>query len=423
MKLFLLLTATPLVFGEPTKSTYAMSYPFAYKAFLEKYLPTAENLIQKNDTSKCAEWVKLCIDDGAMTSCGGPWGNDFQLHSVGAYKRDAGSKTMEQIEIEWSKSMGAMDRYDPFFDFNFGVVTEDLDTYIAAFDDDKVPYFASTFMNPETKEEYKSILVQVPGSLADGAKSLLSLEIMAKSSVLLSGRSGLHHHSLTRASPDALARAEAHFQSTTRKVGANGKPVLKKVHLSFASSDLDRDIKYFEGVLQGSKVFEADTSEGKMYAGKMISSDETEFVYRESSIQTQGPTSVAQWEAYQSGLHKTCLNSADNNGFDRLADNHGENEAGENRTLDTYIKAQKSAGLPYRFYSSIPGSSEVRRLQSGPGNMFFLYVYGPNGWGMQLIGACQDASLCPATTPAFYDMCTQGIKGHCDHDGNSTIVV
>lgn len=161
-----------------------------------------------------------------------------------------------------------------------------------------------------------------------------------------------------------------------------------------------------------------------MYAGKMFSTDETEFVYRQASTPTQGPTTVAQWEAYQSGLHKTCFNSEENDGFDRLADNHGENTAVD-RTLDDHIKAQKSAGLPYRFYGAIREST-LATVQSGvfpPSGIFFLYVYGPNGWGMQLIGSCQDTSLCPTTTPGGYNMCTQGITGHCNQDGESSIVV
>ena len=47
------------------KSTYAMSHPFAFKAWMEKYLPTGEHVVQENSTALCNEWVKLCIDDGA----------------------------------------------------------------------------------------------------------------------------------------------------------------------------------------------------------------------------------------------------------------------------------------------------------------------------------------------------------------------
>lgn len=330
---------------------------------------------------------------------------------------------MEQIETEWTKSMGSMDKYDPFFDFNFGVVTTDLDSYVTAFDKDKVPYFASTFSDPQTGAKYKSILVQIPGSLAAGAKSILSLEIMAKSSSLLSARQNIHHHSSPRASPSALASAEAHFASIARKVGSNGKPLLKKVHLSFASSDLDRDIKYFEGVLGGSKVFEASTDEGKMYAGKMYSDDETELVYRQATASTQGPTTVAQWEAYVSSLHKTCFVPEKNEGFDRLADNHGGYNPAPSGYLDTVIKAQKSAGLPYRFYGTIRGLEEQHDYFPPGGSNYFLYVYGPNGWGMQLIGGCQDKSLCPASTPGGYDMCKQGITGHCSQDGDQSSII
>jgi len=411
---FLLLACIPAgVLGGLGKSTYAMSHPFAYKSFMETYLPTAENMVQENSTSTCVEWVKLCIDDGHMTACSGPQGT-FQMHSVGAYKRESGSKSMEQIETEWTKSMGAMDKFDPFFDFNVGFVTTGLDSYIAAFDKDKVPYFASTFTDPDTKKQYKTILVHVPGSLAAGAKSITSIEIMAASSELLSARAGVHQHSLPRASPRSLAKAEERLARAPRKLASNGMPVLVHVHLSFASSDLDRDSKYFESVLQGKKVYEAATSEGKMYAGKMVSSDEAEIVYRQSSTPTQGPTTVAQWEAYQSGLHTKCFVSAQNEGFDRLADNHGGHAMAQVAYLDDYIKGQKSAGLPYRFYAMGGGSGAAS---------YFFYLYGPNGWGMQIISSCQDSSLCPSSTPGGYNMCTQGITGDCSHDQPGSIVV
>ena len=39
--------------GALGKSTYAMSHPFAWKAFMENYFPTAENMVQTNSTTKC----------------------------------------------------------------------------------------------------------------------------------------------------------------------------------------------------------------------------------------------------------------------------------------------------------------------------------------------------------------------------------
>ena len=49
------------------------------------------------------------------------------------------------------------------------------------------------------------------------------------------------------------------------------------------------------------------------------------------------------------------------------------------------------------------------------GRMQFLYLYGPNGWGYQVIGTCSDTSLC-GDNIVNYDMCTQGVAGHCDAD-------
>jgi len=239
------------------KDTYAMSHPFAFKDFMEKYLPTAEFTIEENSTSTCNEWVKLCIDDGHMESCNGPTGNDFQLHSVGAYMRDPGTKSMEQIETEFTQSMGDMTKYDPYFEYHMAFLTEDLDSYVSTFDSDKVPYFASTWTDPSTKKAYKSILFQVPGSLGTNAKSLLNIAILCSSSSILEARTDLHFHFSPRAFPEALAAGHARLASAPRKLSSSGKPVLVKMHRSFASSDVSRDSTYFESAMQGTKLYDA----------------------------------------------------------------------------------------------------------------------------------------------------------------------
>jgi len=387
------------------KDTYSMSHPFAWKAFMEEYFPTAENLVQENSTSTCVEWVKLCIDDGNMAACSGPAGN-FQLHSVGAYARDSGAKSMEQIETEFSQAMGDMKTYDPYFEYNMGFLTENIDHYIQAFDNGGVPYFASTWTDQLTQKEYKSVLVQTPGSLAPGAKSLVNIQLLAASSSLLEQRE-VYRHSIPRASSAALGAAHARLEAAPRKLSADSKPVLVRVHRSFASSDLSRDSEYFQNALQGSKDYETTTAEGKVFGGKMQSIDTVEIRFVQSTSGTRGPVSVAAWESYQVSLHNNCFDSANNDGFDRLADNHGGHPIAT-KELDPYIKAQKAAGLPYRFY--------------GGGMAMYFYMYGPNGWGIQIIGSCTDSSLCPSSA-GNYDMCTQGITGHCSKDGSSKVLV
>jgi len=393
---------------EPTdyqKDTYSMSHPFAWKAFMEEYFPTAENLVQENSTENCVEWVKLCIDDGHMTGCSGHAGN-FQLHSVGAYARESGSKSMEQIELDFTLAMGDLTKYDPYFEYNMAFLTEDLDHYISAFESGGVPYYASKWVDELTQTTYASVLVQTPGSLAPNAKSLLNIQLLASSSLLLTA-SAIVHDDSHRASSSALAAAHNRLASAPRKLSADSKPVVARVHRSFASSDIARDSAYFESALQGTQDYKQTTTEATVYGGKMQQIDTVEIRYVESVSHTQGPVSVAEWEAYQVNLHNTCFDSTNNDGFDRLADNHGGHPVAT-FVLDPYIKAQQAAGLPYRFYG-------------GFGRAQFLYMYGPNGWGCQIIGACTDASLCPANS-GNYDMCTQGIAGHCSKDSVATLI-
>lgn len=197
-------------------------------------------------------------------------------------------------------------------------------------------------------------------------------------------------------------------------------PVLAAIHVSFATSDLARDTQYFETVLQGSKIYEtASSPEGTTYAGKMLSTYTKEVWYVQSTSKTQGPVTMAEWESYQTNLHSKCFDSTNNQGFDRLADNHFGHALGQSGVkLDAYVKAQIKAGLPYRWYGG------GRTMAFPPsGGMYFFYMYGTNGWGVQLICSCSDASLCPSSSPGGYGMCTQGITGDCRHDKSLETVV
>ena len=92
------------------KSTYAMSHPWAYKTWMEAHLPVATNIAQQNNSDTCVEWVKLCVDDGSRPFvCQGPQGNT-QLHSVGAYKRYSGTKSLEDLEMAFTRALGGMVR-------------------------------------------------------------------------------------------------------------------------------------------------------------------------------------------------------------------------------------------------------------------------------------------------------------------------
>jgi len=362
---------------------------------MEKYIPYTENVIQKNSTSSCNEWVKLCIDS---SSCGP---TDFQIHSVGAYKRESGSKSMEELESEFTQALGGMQKYDPFMELHIAFYTSDLDSYISSFKKDSVAYFPSTFVQSGTT--YYSITVQVDGSLKADTGSLLVLSIIGAESDLLSAELYLHHHVNPCASATSLGHAEKKHASMVRSVKSGSPPALTPLHISWPTSNIKAIVSYFQTTLSGTKVERSTANGTTVYYGKLFSEDTLELRWVESSEATQGPTSVAEWEAYTAALHKTCIAcpNTKNQGFDRLADQHigGRNPGGQ--SLSTYIKAQQTAGYSYRVYAAPNGYPD------------FLYLYGPNGWGYQLTGSCGNDC---GENVVFYDECTQGTTGHCGTD-------
>lgn len=379
------------------KSTYAMSHPFAYKDWMEAFLPTSEHVVQENSTKVCNEWVKLCIDDGAKKACAP---TQPQIHSVGAYARESGTVSLTTQESYFTQALGGMEKYDPFMELHVGLYTSDIDSYIAAFKAADVPTFASTFEDPTTHSTYYSILVQVNGSLQEGAGSLLALELIGNQSHLLSRP--LHHHSAFRASPRSLQHA--HVKHDQRASSSSSKPALTLLHVSWPSSNVTAMSTYFEQVLGGQKVAQVTGDDGSVtYYGHMWDDDTVELRWSQSKTVSQGPWSVADWESYASSLHSKCIScpNQNNQGFDRLADQHIGGHSNPPGALDGYITAQISAGYPYRVYSAPSGSPN------------FLYLYGPNGWGYQITGTCE--SDCGENL-VFYDECTQGTTGHCSKD-------
>ena len=61
---------------------------------------------------------------------------------------------------------------------------------------------------------------------------------------------------------------------------------------------------------------------------------------------TKGPVSVKEWESYLSGLHAKCFDVTNNDGFDRLADNHFGHVVDD---IVPYVKAHLTYGLPQTF--------------------------------------------------------------------------
>jgi len=375
-----------------------MTHPFAFRTWMEKYIPYTENVIQQNSTQSCNEWVKLCID-----STSGCSPQTFQIHSVGAYKRDSGSKSMQTLESEFTQALGGMKKYDPFMELHTAFYTSDLDSYISAFKNDSVAYFPSTFEQSGTT--YYCITVQVDGSLNEDLGSLLVLTLIgSKSTLIVSSGQPVHHHETSRASASSLLRAETKHQAFSSTVALDGNPpALTPLHVSWPTSNLQAMVDYFENTLSGTKVDATSGNGTSTYYGKLFSSDTLELRWEQSDTKSQGPVTVGEWEAYTAALHKKCIAcpNTKNEGFDRLADQHigGRNPGGQ--SLSVYIAAQQKAGYSYRVYHAPNGFPD------------FLYLYGPNGWGYQLTGSCGNDC---GSNVVFYDECKQGTTGHCSTD-------
>lgn len=393
------------------KSTYAMTHPFAYKDFMEKYFSTAEHVNQENSTKLCNEWSKLCIDDGKTPfKCSGAYSP--QVHAVGAYMRESGKLSLETMEDYFTQAMGGMKTYDPFMELHIAWHTDDLDPLITLFKADSVPYFASTFVDSQSSKSYDSIIVQIEGSLKAGAGSMLAFELISSSSKLLKNAQK-HQHAVARASSASLQRAEQlAAERLTISAGSSKKPALTQLHISWPSSDVARDKKYFLDTLKGTSVSSESKAGVTTFTGKLFSDDTVELRWVSVDTESQGPWKVSEWETYASSLHSQCMTSPNrkNQGFDRLADNHIGGHGSGMMDLGDYITRQIAAGLPYRVYAAPDGSPN------------FLYLYGPNGWGYQITGQCKRSSMC-GNNLVFYNECTQGVTGSCSKDLPSSVVV
>ena len=302
---------------------------------------------------------------------------------------------MQQLEGYFSQAMGGMNTYDPFMALHAGFYTTDLDKYLSAFSSGGVKYFPSSFVDTSTGRTFYSATVQTPGSLDASSGSFVVLQLIGNTSSILASNA-LPVHPVPQVSSQTLMKAEA---ATPATGSTPGRPPLTLLKVSWPTSNLTRDIAFFEGVLQGQQLFTASNDGLAVYSGKFLQDDKVEVQFVQHHANTQGPMSVADWEKYQTDLHSKCIVNP-TQGFDRLADFH-IGHAMASVDCAPYISAAKSSGTPYRFF--------------GAGARPFLYIYGANGWGQQLICSCNDPAECPSG--GGYDFCNVGITGHCSAKG------
>ena len=85
------------------------------------------------------------------------------------------------------------------------------------------------------------------------------------------------------------------------------KPALTALHISWPTANVEAMVTYFEGTLSGTKVSQTSVNGTTTYYGKLFAADSLELRWEQSSQATQGPTTVAEWEAYTAGEQLFCL--------------------------------------------------------------------------------------------------------------------
>ncbi|KAH8075611.1 hypothetical protein JL721_1625 [Aureococcus anophagefferens] len=368
------------------KSTYAMSDPLGWGTWMATYLPTQPlDGFPVNSTDQCVEWAKLCIDDGHLENCESVSSSTFQMHAVGAYDRDSGDLSMADVETKvYGSALGDFSKFDVYMENNVGLLTQDLDAYVAAFDAAAVPYYATSFTEPSSSTTYYSVLVRAH-------TAPVVLEIMGSASSLLAARGDLPAHGAPRGPRAGLAAFEARLSAAPRTVGANGMPVVTFTHKSFASPDVARDKAYWTTAMQGREVASTDDA----FAGAFLAKDNAEMLFVSGNA-TQGDYTLLEWEAYQNALHARCIVSS-TQGFDRLADSHvghsfpGTDITSYTETVKNWTATHPKYPLAYRDFAH---------------GLFYAYM--PNGWGMQLSGKLPDNPK-----GGGYDFCKVGVVPDC----------
>ncbi|KAH8047266.1 hypothetical protein JL721_12200 [Aureococcus anophagefferens] len=357
------------------KSTYAMSDPLGWGTWMATYLPTQPlDGFPVNSTDQCVEWAKLCIDDGHLENCESVSSSTFQMHAVGAYDRDSGDLSMADAETKvYGSALGDFSKFDVYMENNVGLLTQDLDAYVAAFDAAAVPYYATPLTEPSLADDLLQRLVRAH-------TAPVVLEIMG-SARPCSPRAATPAHGAPRGPRAGLAAFEARLSAAPRTVGANGMPVVTFTHKSFASPDVARDKAYWTTAMQGREVADDD-------AAGAFSPRTTR---RCSSFPATRPRAT---HASSGGLperaHARCIASP-TQGFDRLADSHaghsfpGTDITSYTETVKNWTATHPKHPLAYRYFAH---------------GLFDAYM--PNGWGMQ-------PGKLPTTLGGGYDFCKVGV--------------
>lgn len=289
----------------------------------------------------------------------------FGLHlpAITAHKT-TGGLSVENVERAFDDKMGNMTTFDSFMDFNVGLFTADLDSYVEKFDADAVPYLKANWTTPSGGLWY-SVFVHVPSSQ-------MIIELIAASSKLLAGDS-------------ALVPLEQRLSDTVINFTLQNPPtgsILQAVKVSRAATDLDALDDFYVAGMRTKLVYSVDDDavSARCYLWPYAEADVC-FVKRPDSA-TSGLFKVGDFERMLKHV-ADILSVEPYCNMNRWEDNHYAYDPPNNSSVDldhipTYIDENPS----------------VKYSCGGPvGGLH--YIFDPTGWAVQI-----DAFLLPSACNA-----------------------
>jgi len=378
------------------KTTYSVSDAMGCYNFLNTYLPITQDYpfgdVACGALGRARTTVKSTSNEFP------PGGvNGFGMHCVSLNSSSARIHKTEgcpsiadferQFDSKWSKVIDG-GAYDPFLDYNGGYWVSSLDPYITKFTASKVPVVKLSWKDTANGKSYYSIMVRVHNSM-------MLVELM---------------------SGDCSSCSSALAMPTARFVFAKGqspqdlwgslndktseKPILNPARVSWPSSNLSREAKFFAGLevdLVGEKQAEGVQTGIYDFSPLMPIAKTMQF----HVVQRADDGSSFTWADYEAAVMKCHKGSIKDDlcGENPFMDNHvGFSQHGtSSKKLDAGIvkKLSTDLGLPFHATPSPRGT---------------LAIYAMAGNGLSMTFQIDQGSYKPPRTASggMLDLCSDG---------------
>jgi len=348
-----------------SKHTWAASDPRSCYNWFYDFIPVREDFGScTNGACECATQGRVALDGyTGTTDTTRPGPSGFGLHTINCTHHPYGDLSLLDVEKIFAEKLGDMSALDGFMDYNLGLWTNDLSTYVQKFQNAGEDFLTLSW-STDAGDQYYSVLVRPCGFVV--------LE-------LISDQLAEEFRSITVPSNQRMF-----FEEWNNGHVASGE-YLTPIKISRAVSSVDLVQEFYIDILGSSEVVDHTFDDGVKL--KIINAPQ-------STIHLQFwegvPTGGNGWapedlEIYINNVHDEFMHSP-TCGFDQWIDNHYAIDAnpmggGNPPTLDDILPKLDAAGYHYHIWGG-PGGPPYDN-EPRPGNRVNAYGNDPFGWGVQ----------------------------------------